>query len=73
MLPELNQTPSLYNQGPVDITEPNDKSDPYETKFTAKTVNDTARIRGRRGFGSILAKARTNHPGNRECKFIHQG
>ena len=57
VLPELNQTPSLYSQGPVDITEPNDKSDPYETKFTAKTVNDTAQIRGRRGFGSILAKA----------------
>ena len=31
--------------------------DPYETKFTAKTVNDTAQTRGRRGFGSILAKA----------------
>ena len=57
MLPELNQTPSLHNQGPVDITEPNDKSDPHETKFTAKTVNDTAQTRGRRGFGSILAKA----------------
>ena len=57
VLPKLNQTPSLYSQGPVDITEPNDKSDPYETKFTAKTVNDTAQIRGRRCFGSILAKA----------------
>ena len=57
VLPELNQTSSLHSQGPVDITEPNDKSDPYETKFTAKTVNDTAQIRGRRGFGSILAKA----------------
>ena len=57
VLPELNQTPSLYNQGPVDITELNDRSDPYETKFTAKSVNDTAQIRGRRGFGSILAKA----------------
>ena len=57
VLPELNQTPCLYTQGPVDITEPNDKSDPYEIKFTAKTVNDTAQIRGRRGFGSILAKA----------------
>ena len=57
VLPELNQTPSLYSQGPIDIIEPNDKSDPYETKFTAKTVNDTAQIRGRRGFGSILAKA----------------
>ena len=51
VLPELNQTPSLYNQGPVDITEPNDKSDPCETKFTVKTVNDTAQIRGRRGLG----------------------
>ena len=50
VLPELNQTPSLYNQGPVDITEPNDKSDPYETKFTAKTVNDTAQIKRRRGL-----------------------
>ena len=57
MFPELNQTPSLYSQGPIDITEPNDKLDPYETKFTAKTENDTARIRGRRGFGSVLAKA----------------
>ena len=57
VLPELNQTPSLYSQGSVDMTEPNDKSDPYETKFTAKTVNDTVQIRGRRGFGSILAKA----------------
>ena len=47
----------MYSQGPVDITDPNDMSDPYETKFTAKTVNDTAQIRGRRGFGSILAKA----------------
>ena len=32
-------------------------SDPYETKFTAKTINDTAQIRGRRDFGSILSKA----------------
>ena len=31
--------------------------DPYKTTFTAKTVNDTAQIRERRGFGSILAKA----------------
>ena len=51
VLPELNQTPSLYSQGPVDITEPNDKSDPYETEFTVKSWNDTAQIRGRRGFG----------------------
>ena len=57
VLPELNQTPSLYNQGSVDITKPNDKSDPYDTKFTVRPVNDTAQIRERRGFGSILAKA----------------
>ena len=57
VLPELNQNPSLYSQGPVDIVESNEQSDPYETKFSAKTVNDTAQIRGRRGFGSILAKA----------------
>ena len=44
-------------QGPTDRTKPNDKSDPYETEFTAKAWNDTAQIRGRRGFGSILAKA----------------
>ena len=42
VLPELNQTPSMYSRGP---------------KFTAKTVNDTAKLRERRGFGSILAKA----------------
>ena len=57
VLPELNQTPSMYSQGPVDITKLNDKSDPYETEFTAESWNDTAQIRGRRGFGSILAKA----------------
>ena len=57
VLPELNQISSLYSQGPVDITEPDDKSDPYEIKFTAKTGNDTAQISKRRGFGSILAKA----------------
>ena len=57
VLPELNQTPSLYNQGSVDVTEPNDKSDPYDTKFTVRSANNTAQIRGRRGFGSILAKA----------------
>ena len=57
VLPELNQTQSLYSEGPVDITEPNDKSDPSETEFTVKSWNDTAQIRGRRGFGGILAKA----------------
>ena len=57
VLPELNQTPSMYSQGPVDITKPNDKSDPYETEFIVESWNDTAQIRGRRGFRSILAKA----------------
>ena len=31
--------------------------DQHKTKLTAQTVNDTAQVRGRRGFGSILAKA----------------
>ena len=31
--------------------------DPHKTKLTAETVNDTAQVRERRGFGSILAKA----------------
>ena len=47
----------MYGQGPVDITKPNDKSDPYETELTVESWNDTAQIRKRRGFGSILAKA----------------
>ena len=33
------------------------QSDPYETKFTARTLNDTAQVRERRGFGSILVQA----------------
>ena len=57
VLPELNQTPSMYSQGPSYKTRPANLPDPYETKFTVKTANDTAQIRGRRGFGSILAKA----------------
>ena len=55
--PELNQTPSMYSHGPSYETRPVNLPDPYEKKFTAKTVNDTAQIRGRRGFRSILAKA----------------
>ena len=47
----------MYSHGPSYDTRPVNLPDPYETKFTAKTVNDTAQIRGRRGFGSILAKA----------------
>ena len=57
VLPELNQTPSMYSQGPSYRTEPNDMSDLYETKFTAKTLNDTFQVRDRKGFGSILAQA----------------
>ena len=57
VLPELNQTPSMYNHGPSYNIRPVELSDPYETKYTAKTVNNTAQIRGKRGFGSILAKA----------------
>ena len=49
--------PSMYSHGPSYETRPVNLPDPYETKFTAKTGNDTAQIRGRRGFGSILAKA----------------
>ena len=67
VLPELNQTPSMHSQGPSYRTKPNDISDPYETKFTARTLNDTAQVRG---FGSY---SRTDHPGNRKCEFIHQG
>ena len=37
VLPELNQTPSMYSQGPSYMTKPSDLSDPYETKFTART------------------------------------
>ena len=57
VLPELNQTPSMYNHGPSHNIRPIELSDPYGTKFIAKTVNDTAQMRGKRGFGGILAKA----------------
>ena len=59
VLPELNQTPSMYSQGPSYKTELNDISDPYETKFIARTLNDTVQARERRGFGSILVQAKT--------------
>ena len=45
----------MYSHGPSYKTRPVNLPDPYET--TAKTVNDTAQIREKRGFGSILAKA----------------
>ena len=47
----------MYSQGPSYRTKPNNISDPYEMKFTAKTLNDTAQVRERRGFGSILVLA----------------
>ena len=47
----------MYSQGPSYRTKPNDISDPYETKFTARTLNDTVQVRERRGFGSILVHA----------------
>ena len=47
----------MYSQGPSYRTKPNDISDPYETKFTTRTLNDTAQVRERRGFGSLLVQA----------------
>ena len=46
----------MYSQGPSYRTKPNDISDPYGTKFTARTLNDTAQVRERRGFRSILVQ-----------------
>ena len=57
VLPELNQTPSMYNYEPSYNTRPANLPNPHKTKLTAETVNDTAQVRERRGFGSILAKA----------------
>ena len=57
MTPELNQTPSMYNYKPSYNIRPANLPDPRKTKLTAETVNDTAQVRERRGFGSILAKA----------------
>ena len=47
----------MYSQGPSYRAKPNNISDPYETKFTARTLNDTAQVRERRGFGSLLVQA----------------
>ena len=57
VLPELNQTPSMYNYESRKNNRPTDLQNPHEMKFTDETVNNTAQTRGRRGFGSILAKA----------------
>ena len=47
----------MYSQGSSYETKLNDRSDPYETELTARTWNDTAQVRERRGFGSLLVKA----------------
>ena len=47
----------MYSQGPSYMTKPSDLSDPYEMKFTARTLNDTVQVRERRGFGSLLVQA----------------
>ena len=57
VLPELNQTPSMYNYESRRDNRPTDRQNPHKMKFTDETVNNTAQTRGRRGFGSILAKA----------------
>ena len=57
VLPKLNQTPSMYNYEPRKNNRPVDLPNPHKMKFTDETVNNNAQTRGRRGFGSILAKA----------------
>ena len=57
VLPELNQTPSMYNYEPRKNNRLADFPNSHRMKFTDETVNNTAQTRGRRGFGSILAKA----------------
>ena len=57
VLPELNQTPSMYNYESRKNNRQTDLQNPHKMKFTDETVNNTAQTRGRRGFGSILAKA----------------
>ena len=47
----------MYSHGPSYKTRPSNLPDPYETEFTAKTLNGTSQVRGRRGLGGIIAKA----------------
>ena len=47
----------MYSHGPSYKTRPSNLPDPYETEFTAKTLNDTSQVRGRKGLGGIIAKA----------------
>ena len=57
VLPELNQTPSMYNYESRKENRTINLPNPHKMKFTDETINNTAQTRGRRGFGSILAKA----------------
>ena len=47
----------MYSQGPSYNTRPSNLPDPHETEFTAKTLNDTSQVKGKRGLGGIVAKA----------------
>ena len=47
----------MYNYESRKDNRPTDLQNPHKMKFTDETVNNTAQTRGRRGFGSILAKA----------------
>ena len=47
----------MYSHGPSYKTRPSNLPDPYETEFTAKTLNDTSQVRGKIGLGAIVAKA----------------
>ena len=47
----------MYSQALNYKTKLNDRSDPYETEFTARAWNVTAQVRERRGFGSLFVKA----------------
>ena len=47
----------MYKYGPSYNNKPANWPDQHKMKLTTETINDTAQVRGRRGFGSILAKA----------------
>ena len=47
----------MYNYESRKNNSPAELPNPHRMKFTDETVNNTAQTRGRRGFGSILAKA----------------
>ena len=47
----------MYSHGLSYKTRPFNLPDPYETEFTAKTLNDTSQVQRRRDLGGIIAKA----------------